>query len=254
MSHDRLTKQKIRHDPVREFLNMSYTAIEEHVEDYWRAYLLMVIAILAVIVGGIFLWNHIQEKRAHASLLLSQAMDAYNAPVLPENTKLRQQLSARGQLYFTSSKEWAAEVNKRLKAVENASGSSATENTARLYLALTQARTGKLDEALKTSAPLINDDTFKPLALMLQGRIYESKGDLKKAEKSWSDLAKIHTDNFPQGQGLAFLAEFYTRTHQTAKAQKTYKELQSELTGKVDPKDPLLTRAKDQLKQLQGSA
>ncbi len=251
MSRKKLTKKQMREDQFRDILEEFYFGVIEGLEKHWATYLAGFLVLLIAGFGALYFWNSHQRHVAQSSYLLTQVMEAYSAPV-GKDTKDNNS----AQLTFGTNQARLKAVDTRLKALEKQAGSDESGNIAVFYKALTQADSGKIKDAITTVGPLTEDARLAPVALGLRARLYEASGEFKKAEADWKALASLKNADFPEGEGLWQLGQFYERQGEDAKAVDAYKKIEEAFSGKED-KDAqggLAERARSRLEAIKGAA
>jgi tetratricopeptide (TPR) repeat protein len=251
MTSKRISKQQMREDQFRDILSEIYFGAIAAIESHWKAWLIGLAVVVVAGAGGFYLWSQHLDRQAKASLLLSQVMEAYNAPV--EEAKADNS-NKPNQLSFTSEALKNKEVDARLAKLEKVAGNSYAGDIAKLYAALGQANAGKVQDAIATVTPVVGDEGIAPLALNLRARLYETAGQWDKAEADWKSLAALNSPGWPKGEGLWQLAEFYERRSQKDKAIEAYGKIEAMFPEVDGQEDPMAKRAKQQSEALKGKA
>ena len=246
MASKRLTKQEMRKDEFRSILSEVYFGAVKHLEQYWKAYLIGLAAVLVIGGGAYYLQYRADSKEAEASYLLAQVIEAANAPVQAEAKDTRS-----NQLTFKTEKEKDQAIQTRLKALEPKQA-GATKAFYTFYTALSQARGGKTAEAVSTLTPLTMDARLAPQAITLRARLYEAQSQWDKAEADWKSLTELDNAAWPKGEGWFVLAQYYERRNETEKAISCYEKASKSVTGEDAKEDALVKRAQAQLEALKG--
>jgi tetratricopeptide (TPR) repeat protein len=247
MASKKLTKQEMRHDEFRDLLSEVYFGTARHLEKSWRVYLTVLGVIVVAGAIGYFMWYRHQEQSSEASFLLSNVIEAYNAPVAAADAK-----SANpAQLSFKSERERDEAVKAALAKLEpKATGTS--KGLCEFYKALEAARQGQTADAINKVTPLTKDAGLAPQALTLRARLYEGQSQWDKAEADWKTLASLENPAWPKGEGWYVLGQFYERRLQNDKAIECYEKATKSMTGDEAKDDPLVKRAQTQLDTLKG--
>ncbi len=250
MSRKKLTKKQMREDQFRDILEEFYFGVIEGLEKHWATYLAGLLLLLLVGFGALYFWDSHKSHMAKSSYLLAQVMEAYNAPVGKDAKKQN-----GDQLHFTTNADRLQAVDTRLKALDKQAGSDASGDIGIFYKALAQADAGKVKEAISTVGPLTTNKQLASLALGLRARLYEASGDIKDAEKDWKTLSGLKTEEYPAGEGLWELAQFYERQGDDAKAIDTYKKIEGAASdSEKDAQGGLAQRARSRLEAIKGAA
>jgi tetratricopeptide (TPR) repeat protein len=249
MASHKISKREMKEDQFRDFLSEFYWGILQHIQMNWRAYLIGLGVILLAGAGGYYLWFRGEAKNEEASYLLSQVMEAYNAPVEKEK-----QDPNSVQLTFATESAKNQEIKTRLTALQAKAGKDGPKGLGTIYGALDQARAGKSSEAIATITPLTKGSDLSPLALSLRAGLYESAGQNDKAEADWKSLAEYKGSGWPDGEGWYSLGQYYERRSQNEKALEAYKKAEASFAGEKADEDPLVKRAKDKIEALKGKA
>lgn len=248
MASKKLTKQEMRKDEFRSILSEVYFGAVRHLEQYWRAYLIGLAAVL--VVGGAAYYIQIRSaaKQDKSSYLLAQVIEAFNAPVeaSPKDPNSK-------QLTFKTEKEKTDAIQARMKALEAEQAGSAKAFYT-FYSAQAQARGDKLAEAAATVTPLTKDPRLAPQALVFRARLYEAQSQWDKAEADWKALTGLDNASWPAGEGWCLLGEYYERRGDTQKAIESYEKAAKSVTGEEAKEDALVKRAQTQLEALKGKA
>ncbi len=250
MSRKKLTKKQMREDQFRDILEEFYFGVIEGLEKHWATYLAGLLALLIVGFGALYFWDSHKSHVAKSSYLLAQVMEAYNAPVGKDAQKQN-----GDQLHYATNVDRLQAVDTRLKSLDKQAGNDTSGDLGVFYKALALADAGKVKEAISTVGPLTSNKRLAPIALGLRARLYESSGDWKDAEADWKALANLKTEDYPAGEGLWELAQFYERRGDDAKAIDTYKKIEGAASGsEKDAQGGLAQRARSRLEAIKGAA
>ncbi len=246
MASKKLTKRDLRDDAFRDILADGYRTISMSLENYWYWYLGVLGGALLLLILGYTYWTMQQGKTEHASLLIGEIQETFNAPI-QETPNEANPL----QKTFKTTEARGEELLALATQLEETGGSGKNRTVAEVYSILEAAREGDVDQAILELEPLTKDPRVGTVALRLRAFLYEDKNQFDKAEQDWIKLSEIKTELLPAGTGYWMLGQFYERQEDTEKAVAAYEKGEAALAAAEDD-DALKSRITSQIATLKG--
>jgi len=200
-------------------LSKSEAFIEKHLK-----LILAILAVVVIVVSGIFLYRHIKANQtAEANEAIAASQTAFGME------QYEQALNGDG-------------VNEKgfLKIIDEYGGTS-TANLAKAYAGLCYLNLDKIDEAIKMLEAFDpqDDQMISPTAIAALGNCYVKKGENEKGAEILVKAAKKASNDAVSPVFLLQAGEVYEELGKTDKALELYKEikdkyLHSPLNAEID--------------------
>lgn len=170
---DRLTRHELKSDKFVEEVGQTVHFLEEHKPQMLR-YGGIALAVLVLAGAGYFF---MKSRAADRQAALHEALETYNAPVMPQN-------APEGVKAFRTAQERQAAVTKDLNTVVTKFSGSDEAAIATYLLGVNAADNGQLDDAEKYLKKAIEDadKDYASLARQSLAEIYASQGKTTEAE------------------------------------------------------------------------
>lgn len=170
---DRLTRHELKSDKFVEEVGQTVHFLEEHKQQTLR-YGGIALAVLVLAGAGYYF---MKSRAAERQAALYEALDTYNAPVMPQNPP-------EGVKAFRSEQERQAAIQKDLGGLAAKYSGSDEAAIATYLLGVNAADSGRLDEAEKYLKKAIEDagKDYASLARQSLAEIYASQGKTAEAE------------------------------------------------------------------------
>lgn len=171
---DRLTRHELKSDKFVEEVGQTVHFLEEHKPQMVK-YGGIAAAVLVLAFAGFF-W--MKSRAADRQAAMFDAMETYNAPVMPQNPP-------EGVKAFRTEAERQTAIQKELGDIVAKYSGSDEAAVATYLLGVNAADNGKLDEAERYLKAAINDagKDYAALAKSSLADIYASQGKTAEAEK-----------------------------------------------------------------------
>lgn len=261
--------QKVRRkdelDPTKDqFVSKSISLLDWAVERRRQIGLILGVALLAA-VAAILVNRTIEGKRAEASALLGDALEAYLSPLEPAGDEVPPPPEAEGDdedeiLTYETAGARATESLRRFETAITDQGDSPVGAMALLGAASSHLALGETDRAIEKyeqflAAGTVDSPWLRPNALAGLGHALEEAGKLDEARDRYSELAD-------STEGRTRLAARYDEARIAEQqgdldaAKQMLKEVVDQITetGKYDRLDFLFLEAGERLKSLDPEA
>jgi tetratricopeptide (TPR) repeat protein len=183
------------------------------------AYGVIVVAVLVALLAGGFYYQQNREQKASA--LLGEALQVYNAPIVPAGNA-----EAAGQQTFPSAAERSKAASAKFLEVAEKYSHTDSNVMAKYFLGLTAEDLGdnaKAEQYLKDVAGSGNKDTAA-LAKAALATLYHDSNRDQDAINILKDLVNKPTNTVPKSLAQIRLAEIYA-TKDPGEARKIYQEV-----------------------------
>lgn len=242
MSHDRLSRQQIKHD---EFVS-GVARASIWVEDHRRLVIAIGGALLAALVlgiGGQSWWHARQEK---ALTLLFEVERRFHTSVQGRPDEY-QQYSRQATPYATREEKYTAVVQAADDLLAK-HGSGASARQARYYRALALREMGRHDEATAELEKLVAQRMGRlprALARLALAETHELAGRTAEAANVYRTLADEAPEEFPREMALLGLARCLEREQKQEEARALYRRVIEEFGA-----SPYVAEAQSRLRRL----
>jgi hypothetical protein len=213
----RLTRKQIKQD---EFITLFDKIVHWLTANWQQTTIILGSAIgLMLLVWGI---SALLGSRSNAAgLVLSQAIDTYNAPVGPDAPK-------EAKIKFGTDTERLSEAEKLFSKVKSSYWLTAEARLATVFLATIAADRGDRDGAIRTLTSLASKHTADPvvrLATLALIRLRLAKGEASQLVVELEEMAAGKDPRLPRDAAIFELARVREQEGKPAEAAKLYRKL-----------------------------
>jgi len=217
---DHLSRKELKQDKIRESLEHGAEAVYSHSQ---AAGILVAVAVAAVLIyGG---WKFYSDRQTVlASAALDEAMKVYNAPIRQPNVPVE-----AGELTYSNNQARAQEASQKFSAVADKYPHTSPGKLARYYQALTLLDLEKQSQSLE-SLQRIAGGSDKELSAMAQyqiATIYARTGKIDDAVKTYRAVADAKSVLVPRPLVLLELADLL-RQKNPAEAATLYQQIKKD--------------------------
>ncbi len=200
----------------------------------------ILLLVVAVVLGG---WYYLNRQDQRASVDLSKALRALNAPIRPADAP-----EQPGQQSFTSGKDRATEAHKQFQAIVDQYAHTRSADIARYFLGLTAADLGDYASAQKElgTVEAYHDADLASLAKQALASVYLRQGKTKEAIEIYKALAEKPTAMVSKSAAQLQLADALLADRQPLEAKGIYERVQKE--NPATPAAQLASQALQNLK------
>lgn len=196
------------------------------------------VVILLLVVGGTF---YLQNREQKASTLFGQAMQVYNAPIVPAGTP-----TAPGATTFTSAEDRAKAASNKFVEVVEKYGRTDSGLMAKYFLGICaedMKDNTKAEQYLKEVADSRNKEVAA-LGKSALASLYHATGRDQQAMDIYKALIEKPTNTVPKASAQMALAEIY------AARDKTQAKILYEQIGKENPDSPIASIVNSRMAEL----
>jgi predicted negative regulator of RcsB-dependent stress response len=217
---DRFSRKDLKHDKIRESLEHGAEAVYSHSQ---AITILVAVAIVAVLIyGG---WKFYSDRQTVlASAALDEAMKIYNAPIRQANVPVE-----AGETTYADNQTRAQEASQKFAVVADKYSSTNPGKLARYYQALTFLDLDKQNQALE-ALKKVSSGSDKELSAMAQyqiATIYARTGKIDDAIKTYRAVADSKSVLVPRPLVLLEIADLL-RQKNPAEATALYQQIKKE--------------------------
>ena len=217
---DHLSRKELKQDKIRESLEHGAEAVYSHSQ---AVAILVAVALAAVLIyGG---WKFYSDRQTVlASAALDDAMKIYNAPIRRPNVPVE-----AGEVTYADNQVRAQEASQKFAAVADKYGSTNPGRLARYYQALTLLDLEKQNQALESLKKIAggSDKELSAMAQYQMATIYARTGRLDDAIKTYRAVADAKSVLVPRALVLLELADLL-REKNPAEAMTLYQQIKKE--------------------------
>jgi tetratricopeptide (TPR) repeat protein len=211
------------------------------------------IVVLALAVVGFMVYR--SQTQSRGSELLTEAMVALNARVVPTGTTGEENLPAGATLgatgTFSTEEAKLKAALPKLKAAVDAYPDSASGITARYHMAGALATLGRNQEAITEFDEVVKrsgaSSLYGRMARLGKADTQAHSGQLDAAIATWKEMTSANNDDLPVDAILIELARAYVQKGNTEEARKTFTQIVDQ-----HPNSPYLAEARTELENLKG--
>ncbi len=180
------------------------------------------LVVVAAVLGG---WYYLNRQDQRASLDLSKAVRAMDAPIRPADAP-----EQPGVQSFTSVKDRATEAHKQFQAIVDKYAHTRSADVARYFLGLTAADMGDYASAQKelSAVASYHNADLASLAKQALGSVYVRQGKTKEAIEIYKALAEKPTAMVSKPAAQLQLADALLADRQPLEAKGVYERVQKE--------------------------
>lgn len=203
---DTQTRHALKHDALVDHAQSALGWIEEH-KSQVLLFAGIVIAVIALGVGGILFYQHRQQQ---ASIAFGAAMDIYSAPVAQPGTPAQP-----GVRTYPSAVARAQAANAAFLQVARNYGSTDSGKNALYFAGLTYSEMGNAAQAQTTLQQVARegDKNLAALADLALANLDQQTGRTADAIQLLNQLAAHPTSTVPASQARLELAGIYEKTN-----------------------------------------
>ena len=217
---DHLSRKELKQDKIRESLEHGAEAVYSHS----RAAAILVGVVLAVVLiyGG---WKFYNDRQTVlASSALDDAMRIYNAPIRQANVPVE-----AGELTYADTQTRSQEASQKFAAVAGKYSSTSPGKLARYYQALTLLDLEKQNQALESLKRIVggSDKELSAMAQYQTATIYARTGKIDDAIKTYRAVADARSVLVPRPLVLLELADLL-RQKNPAEATTLYQQIKKD--------------------------
>ncbi len=187
---DHLSRKELKQDKIRESLEHGAEAVYSHSQA--AAILVGVVLAVVLIYGG---WKFYSDRQTVlASAALDEAMKVYNAPIRQPNVPVE-----AGEVTYADNQVRAQEASQKFAAVADKYSSTSPGKLARYYQALTLLDLEKQNQALESLKRIVggSDKELSAMAQYQIATIYARTGKIDDAIKTYRARRTIRVPQFP---------------------------------------------------------
>ena len=222
MASRRITRKEMKRDDFVSAMGRFTIWMEDHV----REALLLGGALLAVVIGSIFLLQYLNQREAKASALLGRGLEMLHAPVNGDGSTPQP-----GGLSYTSDQEKLQAVIGQMDSLMQSYPRSRSGRLALYYKGLAQDSMGRSEEAVKTLTQFLEsspDNYAAPMAQAAMARILQNMGQSQKALEILERLSKQTSGAYPPQAALMEMGRCLEGMGKKDEARKVYEQLTKE--------------------------
>ncbi|MCI0655859.1 MAG: tetratricopeptide repeat protein [Acidobacteria bacterium] len=222
MASRRITRKEMKRDDFVSAMGRLSLWMEEHVKEA----LFLGGAVLAVVIGSIFLVQYLNQREAKASVLLGRGLEMLHAPVQGDGSA-----PTPGGLSYASEQEKLQAVIAQMDSLRQSYPRSRSGRLALYYKGLALDALGRSEEAIKTLSEFLEaspDNYAAPMAQAAMARMLQSAGQSQKALEILERLSKQTTGAYPPQAALMEMGRCLEGMGKKDEARKVYERLTKE--------------------------
>ncbi len=222
MASRRITRKEMKRDDFVSAMGRFSLWMEEHVKEA----LLLGGAVLAAIIGSIFLVQYLNQREAKASALLGRGLEMLHAPVQGDGSA-----PAAGSLSYASEPEKLQAVIAQMDSLMQTYPRSRSGRLALYYKGLALDALGRNEEAMKTLSEFLEaspDNYAAPMAQAAMARMLQSAGQSQKALEILERLSKQTSGAYPPQAALMEMGRCLEGMGKKDEAREVYERLTKE--------------------------
>lgn len=217
---DHLSRKELKQDKIRESLEHGAEAVYSHSQA--AAILVGVVLAVVLVYGG---WKFYSDRQTVlASAALNEAMKVYNAPIRQPNVPVE-----AGEVTYADNQVRAQEASQKFAAVAGKYSSTSPGKLARYYQALTLLDLEKQNQALESLKKIVggSDKELSAMAQYQIATIYARTGKIDDAIKTYRAVADARSALVPRPLVLLELADLLRQTN-PAEATALYQQIKKD--------------------------
>jgi len=222
MASRRITRKEMKRDDFVSAMGRFTLWMEEHVKEA----LLLGGALVAVVIGSIFLVQYLNQREAKASALLGRGLDMLHAPVRGDGSTT----PAEG-LSYGSEPEKLQAVVAQMDSLMQTYPRSRSGRLALYYKGLALDSLGRTEEALKSLSEFLEaspENYAAPMAQAAMARMLQNTGQSQKALEILERLSKQTSGAYPPQAALMEMGRCLEGMGKQDEARKVYERLTKE--------------------------